>query len=500
MKTHSLSSRDSENISQPSIQKKLTVHERLAMLVDPESFEEFDKLALSPFLTSAVAGDGVITGFATINSKKVAIYLQDFTIKGGSLGKRHAEKICKIMDLAAKVGCPIIGILDSGGARIDEGIHALDGYGNIFMRNVQYSGVIPQISVILGPCAGGAAYSPALTDIVFMTRSISQMFITGPQVIQQTTGELVDKETLGGADVHATMSGVAHVITHTEEECFDKLRWLLELLPPNYLTEPIMHQPEKNKNVDNLAALVPADKTKSYDMLEIINTLVDENTFFELHATFAPNIIVGFARLAGRTIGLIANQPLIKAGTLDSNASVKAARFINFCNAFDIPLISLVDVPGYLPGVQQEHDGIIRHGAKLLYAYAHAVVPKITVIIRKAFGGAYLAMCSRSLGADIVYAWPTAEIAVLGAAAAVPLLHKKALASATPGQERTTLQKQLESNYTEQFLNPKTATECGYVDALIDPNATRNHLIKALAITAEKVCSTTKKRSGNIPL
>ena len=344
---------------------KLTARERLVKLLDPESFEEIDQLATSQHLATKFYTDGVITGFGSIKGKQVAIYAQDFAIKGGSLGKRHAQKICKIMDLAVKVGCPIIGLIDSGGARIDEGIHALSGYGDIFMRNARYSGIVPQISLILGPCAGGAAYSPALTDFVFMTQHTSQMFITGPRVIKQALGEQIDKQELGGSMVHATQSGVCHITATTEHECFEKLKTLLELLPSNYCT-PSNHISHGFNAQQPLSCLLPERINMGYDIKLIIRNIVDDSSFFELQETYAANIVTGFAKLDGYTVGIVANQPQVQAGTIDINASCKAARFINFCNAFDIPLVSLVDVPGFLPGKQQEYDGIIRHGAKLL--------------------------------------------------------------------------------------------------------------------------------------
>jgi acetyl-CoA carboxylase carboxyltransferase component len=478
---------------------KQTARQRITLLLDPESFEEIDRLATSPHLSIPYYTDGVITGFGTIQGKKVALYAQDFTIKGGSLGQRHAEKICKIMDLAVKIGCPIIGLIDSGGARIDEGIHALAGYGKIFARTVRYSGVVPQLSLILGPWAGGAAYCPGLNDFVFMTKSISHLFVTGPQVIEQVLHQKTDKETLGGTAIHATTSGVAHVIAENESICFEKLKQLLALLPSNYLDStppsPVPHE----SITTPLESILPLYDSQSYDMKKIIMGIIDQNSFFEIQELFAPNIITGFARLAQKTIGIVANQPSVKAGTIDIDASVKAARFIQFCDSFDIPIISLVDVPGFLPGIDQEQKGIIRHGAKLLYAYANATVPKITVIIRKAFGGAYIVMGSKDLGADFNYAWPSAQIAVLGSQAAITILHGKKIAQALV-EEQAALQEKLEKEYAQSFLNPFVAAQAGYIDAIIDPNQTRTHLIKALVITSSKVESLPKKKHGNIPL
>jgi len=486
---------------------KKTARQRLELLLDPGSFEEIDRLATSQFIQNQAHKeytDGVVTGFGTINGRKIAIYAQDFTIRGGSLGARHAEKICKIMDMAAKVGCPIIGLLDSGGARIDEGIHALSGYSKIFMRNSRYSGVIPQISVILGPCAGGAVYSPALTDFIFMTEHISQMFITGPQVIEQVLHEKVTKEELGGSSVHGTKSGVAHVISSSEEACFASVKQLLSYLPGNYCEATPGITSFKPSDTQDLQALVPENSSQGYDMLHVIQALVDQSTFdkssfFELQASFAANIITGFARIDGSVVGIVANQPLVKAGTIDIDASCKAARFIRVCDSFGIPIISLVDVPGYLPGIDQEHNGIIRHGAKLLYAYATATVTKITVILRKAFGGAYIVMGSKELGTDFNFAWPQAQIAVLGAKAAVTILHGKKLAQASP-DDRREFQKTLESEYQATFLNPFVAAEYGYIDSIIAPNETREHVMKALRICKDKVELLPKKKHGNMPL
>lgn len=481
---------------------KKTARERLSALLDHHTFHETDQLATSPFDTQQHPEsftDGVVTGFGKINGQTVAVYAQDFTVKGGSLGIRHAEKIVKIMDMAAKIGCPIIGIIDSGGARIEEGVHALTGYGKIFMRNSRYSGIVPQISIILGPCAGGAVYSPALTDFIFMTAGISQMFITGPQVIAQVAHETITKEELGGSTVHASVSGVAHIVTQTEEACFEQVKTLLGYLPCNYLAQPQPCAHTPSSPIDSIESLVPENETKSYDIRHLIQALCDNALFFELQAAFAANIVIGFARMNGMSVGIVANQPLVKGGAIDIDASCKAARFIRFCDSFDIPIISLVDVPGYLPGVQQEHHGIIRHGAKLLYAYATATVPKITVILRKAFGGAFIAMGSKELGADFNFAWPQAQIAVLGAQGATSILHGKELAQLSEA-ERALAQQEFETNFTENFLNPFTAAQWGYIDAIIAPNETRKHLIQALEITRQKVEQLPKRKHGNIPL
>ena len=482
-------------------QGKQTARDRLATLLDPNSFTEIDRLAISPFLEEKVYTDGVITGFGRVDSRPVAVYAQDFTIKGGSLGKRHADKICKVMDMAAKIGCPIIGIIDSGGARIDEGIHALAGYGQIFRRNSTYSGVVPQISVILGPCAGGAAYSPGLTDFVFMTEGISQMFITGPQVIEEAMHQTVTKEALGGASVHATTSGVAHVQCANEADCFTKLKVLLSYLPSSYMDESdsliqgATTMSNEKQPAAHLADLIPTNFTQGYDMHTVISNLVDTDTWFELQQGFAANILTGFARIDGMVVGLVANQPMVKAGCIDIDASCKAARFIRFCDSFNIPIVSLVDTPGYLPGIEQEHDGVIRHGAKLLYAYATATVPKITLVLRKAFGGAYVVMGSKELGADFNFAWPTAHIAVLGAKAAVTILHGRALTTADASEREA-----LEAAYAHEFLNPLTAAQYGYIDAVIAPHETRHQLVQALHITKDKVERLPARKHGNIPL
>jgi acetyl-CoA carboxylase carboxyltransferase component len=481
-------------------QKKLgkkTARERIDFLLDPQSFEETSQLVTSSNIK--IPTDGVVTGFGTVYGKQVAIFSQDFTVKGGSLGKMHAEKICKIMDIAAQIGCPIIGIIDSGGARIDEGIHALRGYEEIFARNVKYSGVIPQISLVLGPCAGGAVYSPALTDFIFVTKKISNMFITGPQVIKEALHEEVTKEELGGTEAHSAKSGVAHFVSETEEECFSQVQQLLSYLPSNYLSETESVENNESDFEPNLESILPSNCNQSYNIKQIIDGIVDIESFFEVQESFAPNIVVGLARFNGTVTGIVANQPQHLAGSIDINASCKAARFIRCCDSFDIPIVSLVDIPGFLAGVDQEHNGIIRHGAKLLYAYAEATVPKITLIIRKAFGGGYIVMGSKGLGADFNFAWPTAQIAVLGAKAAVTILHGRSLSeldTTSATEERV----KKESEYSEQFLNPITAAEHGYIDAIIEPNKTRSHIIRALEITKNKVEKRPKRKHGNCPL
>lgn len=478
---------------------KKTAQERLNILLDPGSFQELDHLAKSVFLSEKFCTDGVITGFGKIEGKQVAVYAQDFTIKGGSLGKRHAEKICKIMDLAAKVGCPIIGIIDSGGARIDEGVHALSGFGQIFMRNARISGIVPQISIILGPCAGGATYSPALTDFIFTTAKISNMFITGPQVVEQVLHQKVNKEDLGGSWVHTQKSGVAHFIASDEEQCFNHVRQLLSYLPSNYLSIPDVAENAQEDDIVNMNDVVPSNFSQGYDIKNLIDVVFDSESFFEVQENFATSMVIGFARLNGHVVGVVANQPIVKAGVIDIDVSCKAARFIRFCDSFSLPIISLVDVPGFLPGVDQEHNGIIRHGAKLIYAYATATVPKITLILRKAFGGAYVVMGSKELGADFNFAWPDAQIAVLGAKGAVAILHRSELEKVSP-QDREILTQKLEKQYEAEFMNPEIAAEHGYIDAIIEPSKTRQHLISALEISQNKVECLAKRKHGNIPL
>lgn len=488
-----------DRIARQHAQGKLTARERIELLLDPHSFEEVDQHARSIFTKDGSYTDGVVTGFGKIHTRIVALYAQDFTINGGSLGKRHAEKIGKVMDMAAKIGCPIIGIIDSGGARIQEGIHALAGYGDIFMRNVRTSGVVPQISIILGPCAGGAVYSPALTDFIFTVESISHLFVTGPSVIQQVLHETITKNDLGGTHVHATKSGVVHHVAQTEKECFEAVKKCLSYLPDNYRSMPSRQKSIQPKKID-WEAIVPRNTLQAYDVRRVIDAIVDNDSFFEIQESFAPNIVTGFARIQGQTIGIVANQALVKAGTLDIDASAKAARFINTCNNFNIPIISLVDVPGFLPGVDQEHDGIIRHGAKLLYAYAHATVPKITIILRKAFGGAYIVMGSKHLGADFNFALAQAQIAVMGAKGAVAILHRKELTSINDSAQYQAKQQLFESHYTNEYLHPHIAAEAGYVDAIIEPHTMRTHIIRSLEITYNKVDRALPKTQGNTPL
>lgn len=483
---------------------KMTARERINMLMDEGSFVEIDafvKHRCTEFgmEKEETPAEGVVTGYGTVDGRLVYIYAQDFTVSGGSLGEMHAKKICKVLDLAMKMGAPVVGINDSGGARIQEGVDALSGYGQIFYRNTIASGVIPQISVIMGPCAGGAVYSPALTDFIFMVDKTSQMFITGPQVIKAVTGEEVSAEELGGGMTHNRTSGVAHFLSQNEEACIADIKRLLSFLPSNNMeTAPILEYPDDiNRLEENLNAIIPESSNKAYDMLEVIRTLVDNGDFFEVQPYFAQNIITGFARLNGMSIGIIANQPKVLAGCLDINASDKAGRFIRTCDAFNVPILNLIDVPGFLPGTTQEYGGIIRHGAKMLYAYSEATVPIVNVITRKAYGGAYLAMCSKDLGADMVFAWPTAEIAVMGPEGAANIIFKKDIENAeNPAQARA----EKIQDYKDRFATPYIAASRGYVDDVIEPSTTRQRLISAFDMLASKRETRPSKKHGNLPV
>jgi len=478
---------------------KKTARERIAALLDPGSFREIDMFAATGDDLTNIEnpGEGVVAGYGSIDGRRVYIYAQDFTVAGGSLGRMHAAKICKVLDLAMKVGAPVIGLNDSGGARIQEGVDALNGYGEIFFRNTMASGVIPQISVILGPCAGGAVYSPALTDFVLMVSGISQMFITGPQVIKAVTGEKVSMETLGGAATHNKVSGVAHFITSNEDDCMLTVRALLSYLPSNNLEEaPVFAPVEPATDKEVILEIIPDDPNKSYDIRDIICGVVDGSQFLEVHPYFAQNGVVGFARFGGRPAGIVANQPAVMAGSLDINVSDKIARFVRFCDAFNIPLVTFMDVPGFLPGVDQEYGGVIRHGAKIIYAYAEATVPKITVIVRKAYGGAYIAMCSSSLRADAVYAWPSAEIAVMGPEGAVNIVNHKEIAEAENPVE---MREKLVADYRDRFANPYIACARGFVMDVIDPRDTRATIIDALNNFSTKRETRPRKKHGNIP-
>jgi acetyl-CoA carboxylase carboxyltransferase component len=495
---------DPKAIEKQHAKGKQTARERLEMLLDPGSFVEFDKFSVHRchhfgMGEKKILGDGVITGWGKIEGRPVYVFSQDFTVFGGSLGEVFAEKICKIMDLAVQNGVPIIGINDSGGARIQEGVISLAGYADIFYRNVRASGVIPQISVIMGPCAGGAVYSPALTDFTFMVEGSSHMFITGPDVVKAVTGEEISFEELGGAGTHTSRSGVAHLAYPDEASCLEHVRYLMSFLPSNNLDQG--PRPASGDPIDRLLPeldqLIPDNPNKPYDMHEIIESIVDDGEFFEIQPAYAGNLITGFGRLNGQSVGLIANQPLVMAGVLDIDASVKGARFVRFCDAFNIPLITFVDVPGFLPGRDQEYGGIIRHGAKLLYAYAEASVPKITVITRKAYGGAYDVMCSKHLHADMNFAWPSAEIAVMGSDGAVQIIFRKQIHSAEdPAAEA----RKLTEEYKETFANPYIAAQRGYIDDVIMPSETRQQLIRALEMNASKREAVPQRKHGNIPL
>jgi acetyl-CoA carboxylase carboxyltransferase component len=483
---------------------KRTARERIAILVDDGSFQELDMFAVHRTESFGmgerrIPGDGVITGFGTVDGRRIAVFSQDFTVFGGSLGEVFAEKIVKLMDMAVRLGIPIIGINDSGGARIQEGVVSLAGYADIFFRNVRASGVVPQISVIAGPCAGGAVYSPAITDFIFMVRGTGKMYITGPDVIKTVTGEQVSHEELGGADTHAGVRGVAHFAADDEEAVFEAVRWLLEYLPSNNLEEAPRQavQDDPDRMDADLDTVVPESPMKPYDMHEVLQGVLDDGEFLEVQAAYAQNIIVGFGRLNGRAVGVVANQPRQLAGTLDINSSTKGARFVRFCDAFNIPLLTFVDVPGFLPGTSQEFNGIIRHGAKLLYAFAEATVPKVTVITRKAYGGAYDVMCSKHIGADFNYAWPSAEIAVMGPSAAVSVVFRKEIVAAENPIERAA---ELTADYLERFANPYIAAERGYIDAVIVPHETRPTLIRAFEIAASKREQRPARKHGNIPL
>lgn len=481
---------------------KLPARERISQLLDEDSFFEYDLFIEHDARGfgldgKALAGDGVVIGTGTIHGKPVAIYAQDFTVAGGSLGSMHAKKITKIMDYAMKMRIPLIGINDSGGARIQEGVNALAGYGEIFFRNTQASGVIPQLSVILGPCAGGAVYSPALTDFVFVVDKISKMFITGPEVIKSVLGEEIDMESLGGARVHSEITGNAHFFAHSETECFEQIKTLLDYIPANnsYKCARLedFHEPKKSYKIEDI---VPADPTKPYDVRDVIKALTDNSEFFEVQELWAANIVVGFGRIAGITVGFIANQPLVLAGVLDCDSSDKSARFIRFCDAFNIPIVTIEDMPGYLPGIDQEHSGVIRHGAKLLYAYSEATVPKVTVILRKAYGGGYIAMNSRHLRADFVFAWPIAEIAVMGPDGAANIIFKKEIMEAENPEEMRRIKVE---EYKQKFANPYVAAAKGYIDAVISPEETRKYLIHALEISQDKEVKGPEKKHGIPP-
>lgn len=493
-----------DRIEKQHSQGKMTARERIRTLLDKDSFEEFDLFVQHcccdfDMQNNRPFGDGVITGYGTIDDRLVYVFAQDFTSFGGSLSKTHAEKICKVMDMAAKMGAPVIGLNDSGGARIQEGIESLAGYADVFLRNVLWSGVIPQISAIMGPCAGGAVYSPAITDFILMVKKTSYMFITGPKVVESVTGEQISDTNLGGPNVHAIKSGVTHLVTDDEHECLMYIRKLISYLPQNNMEEPPVHpcQDPVDRMDDELNEIIPDNPNKPYDIKRVIQIIADEGDFFELQKKFAPNMVTGFIRLGGRSVGIVANQPNYLAGVLDINASRKAARFVRTCDAFNIPLLTLVDVPGYLPGSNQEHNGIILHGAKLLYAFAEATVPKVTVILRKAYGGAYDVMSSKHLRGDINYAWPTAEIAVMGPEGAVNIIHRREVEQSENPAEKA---KQFAEDYRAKFATPFLAASRGYVDDIIEPRRTRFRITKAFEMLSTKSLNNPVKKHGNIPL
>ncbi len=483
---------------------KLTARERIDLLLDPGSFTELDKFVTHRATDFGMAdkkipGDGVVTGYGTVDGRQVFVFAQDFTVFGGSLSGAYAQKICKVMDMATRVGAPIVGLNDSGGARIQEGVESLAGYADIFLRNTLASGVVPQISLILGPCAGGAVYSPAITDFILMAKNSSYMFITGPDVIKTVTHEEVSKEALGGAMAHNQKSGVAHFAAESEQACIATTRELLSYLPSNNTDDAPLAaaDDDANRSEPSLATLVPSNPNKPYDIRDIIKLVVDHKHFFEVQEAYARNIVVGFARMNGRTVGIVGNNPAILAGCLDIDASVKAARFVRFCDCFNIPLVTFVDVPGFLPGTNQEWGGIIKHGAKLLYAYAEATVPKVTIITRKAYGGAYDVMASKHIRADINYAYPTAEIAVMGPDGAVNIIFRKEIETAAdPVAEKA----RLVADYREKFANPFKAAELGYIDEVIRPEQTRMKIIRALEMLKDKRQENLPRKHGNIPL
>jgi acetyl-CoA carboxylase carboxyltransferase component len=483
---------------------KLLARERLEKLLDEGSFVELDMLARHRAHGFGIEDnrpltDGVVTGWGTVNGRKIFVFAQDFTLFGGALGEVYAEKIHKVMDLAESVGAPVVGLNDGGGARIQEGVVSLASYGGIFHRNVRASGVVPQISVVLGPCAGGAVYSPAMTDFIFMVKGISNMFITGPDVVKTVTGENVTQEELGGAMTHATKSGVATFVADDEPSCLEQVRYLLSFLPSNNLEDPPYFEPEDDADrpCDGIIDVIPDASNKPYDMKRVVAEIVDDGDFFEVYPLWAMNIVCGFARVDGHVVGIVGNQPQVLAGTLDIDASEKAARFVRTCDAFNIPLVTFVDVPGFLPGTDQEYGGIIRHGAKLLYAYCEATVPRVQIITRKGYGGAYVVMDSKSIGADLAFAWPSAEIAVMGPQGAVGIIFRKEIEAAADSDTRRA---ELIEEYTERFANPYIAAERGYVDDVIDPRETRRVLVRSLEMLRTKKEKLPQRKHGNVPL
>ena len=503
LRAQALQGGGAERIAAQHHKGKLTARERIDLLLDQGTFEEFDVVktgrGAAPDDEGRYPGDGVITGYGEISGREVTVFSQDFTVMGGSLGEAHSQKICKVMDLAVKVGCPIIGMNDSGGARIQDGVDALAAYGEIFVRNVAASGVVPQISCMMGPCAGGAVYSPSMTDFVFMVENTSYMFVTGPDVVKTVIHQEISPEELGGAWMHAERSGVAHFVAPNDILCLREVRRLINYLPSNNTqTAPLLDLSDPiDRTVPTLDYLVPLDPGKAYDMSVLIYSILDGAEFLEIQPHFAPNIVCGFGRMGGQTIGLVANQPAVLAGVLDNNASVKAARFVRFCDTFNIPLIVLVDVPGFMPGPELEGSGIIRHGAKLLYAFIESTVPRVSVIVRKAYGGAYLVMNSKHIRGDINYAWPSAEIAVMGPRGAAEILYRKEI-GASPDPERTLAER--EAQYRAAFENPFVAAQRGYIDDVIFPHQTRHRLIRALQLLEGKKAEQPERKHGNIPL
>lgn len=483
---------------------KLTARERIELLLEKGSFIELDKFVMHrttdfDMADTKILGDGVVTGYGMIGDRLVFVFAQDFTVFGGSLSETYSKKICKVMDMAMQMGAPVIGLNDSGGARIQEGVRSLGGYADIFLKNSMASGVVPQISAIMGPCAGGAVYSPALTDFIFMVKQSSYMFITGPDVVKSVTQEVVTKDKLGGTDIHMSKSGVAHFATENDIDCINRIRELITYLPGNNMEEPpfVPTLDSPTRPTPTLSDLIPTNPDQPYDIKKMVKEVADDYRFFEVQEDFAMNIVIGYIRLNGKTIGIVANQPAILAGTLDINASVKAARFVRFCDAFNIPLLTLVDVPGFLPGIDQEYEGIIRHGAKLLYAYCEATVPKVTVVVRKSYGGAYCVMSSKHIRGDINLAYPTAEIAVMGPDGAVNILFKREIDRAEDAEVK---RKELQNEYREKFANPYRAAELGYVDEVIDPAITRVRLIRSFEMLANKRQSNPPKKHSNLPL
>jgi propionyl-CoA carboxylase beta chain len=493
-----------KRIDEQRAKGKLTARERVDLLLDPGSFNELDRFVVHQCTEFGMGekkflGDGVVTGYGTVDGRLVYVFSQDFTVFGGSLGEMFAKKVCKLMDLAVKTGAPVIGLNDSGGARIQEGVASLAGYGDIFFRNVTGSGVIPQVSAIMGPCAGGAVYSPALTDFIIMVDKTSHMFITGPDVVKTVLGQEVTFEELGGAMVHSQTSGVTHFIAKDEEHCVQIIKQLLSYLPSNYLEDPPVVETgdDPDRTDETLAKILPDDPDKPYDVKEVIHRVVDNSEFFEIQSLWAQNIVIGFARLKGRAVGVVANQPAHYSGALDINSSMKAGRFVRFCDAFNVPIVTFVDVPGFLPGIEQEHGGIIKHGSKLLYAYCEATVPKVTVILRKDYGGAYDVMGSKHSGADINYAWPTAEIAVMGPHGAINIIFRKEIAEAKDPKQK---HGELVSEYRQKFASPYIAAQKGYIDEVIEPAETRPKLISALESLATKREARPSRKHSNLPL